>query len=108
MKVDTPTTNPGALLRKATGSEEQKEEIAMEFERIFAQRLVQEMTKGMFDSGDNQGVMSSGNEMYRRQIIDTLSGALAEQRKLGMADVVSKYLDNRMNAVSGETEHNND
>lgn len=70
---------------------EQKQETAMEFERIFAKHLVQELTKGSFKSGDNFG--SGSFKLYRNHIIDTLSNQLAEQRKLGMADMLTKHWD---------------
>lgn len=65
----------------------------MEFERIFARQLIQEMTKGLFKSDDKQGIMRSGNAMYRGHIVDTLSEALAKEQKLGMSAMILKHWD---------------
>ena len=75
--------------------EDKKAEMAMEFERLFARQLVQEMTKGLFKQDDNNSMMASGNQVYRNHIVDTLSQALAEQEKLGMSDMISRYWDRK-------------
>lgn len=70
--------------------QEKKEEMAMEFERVFARHLVEEMTKGSFKMSDNvYGAQSFS--INRTHITDTLATELAEQRKLGMADMVLKH-----------------
>ena len=86
--------------------EKKKAEMAMEFERMFARQLVQEMTKGLFKKDDNQGMMTSGNEMYRNHIVDTLSQALAEQEKLGMSDMISKYWDQKTDKIEAVSKSN--
>ncbi|SMO95835.1 hypothetical protein [Gracilimonas mengyeensis] len=68
-----------------------KEQAANDFEEIFAKHLVKEMTKDSFKMSDNSGVMGSANNLYREHITDALAKELAEQRKLGMADLVTKY-----------------
>ena len=95
MKIHDLQKSPQQLLKAGSGVEDKKAEMAMEFERMFARQLVQEMTKGLFEKDDNQGMMTSGNEMYRNHIVDTLSQALAEQEKLGMSDMISKYWDRK-------------
>ncbi|MCW9705353.1 hypothetical protein [Fodinibius salsisoli] len=70
---------------------EKKEEVAMQFEKMFAKQLVNEMTKDSFKMGDKNGVAGRANSMYRHHITETLATEIAEQRKLGMADMISKY-----------------
>ena len=78
-------------LDEPDSAEQKKEEVAMEFEKIFARKLVSEMTKDSFKMSDNSGVMGSANNLYREHITDALANELASQRKLGMADLVTKY-----------------
>jgi Rod binding domain-containing protein len=78
--------------------------MAMEFEQLFAKQLIQGMTKGLFKRGSSRGMMSSGNEMYRSHIVDTLSTALAKQEKLGMSDMISKYWNRETEAPSINSE----
>lgn len=69
------------------------EDVAMEFERIFAQQLVAEMAKGLFENnGTGEGMMQSGNQLYRDHIIDTLSSELAKQEPLGISEMVRRHL----------------
>lgn len=108
MKIqDTPIDwqKPGT-----TGStvEEKKKEMAMEFERLFARQLVQEMTKGLFKNDDKKGMMTSGNEMYRNHIVDTLSQALAEQEKLGMSGMISNYWDRKDGSIADKLNPNSE
>jgi Rod binding domain-containing protein len=70
---------------------ETKRETAMEFERIFAQHLVQELTKGTFKGDDNLAFGGSAMKMYRNNITETLANELAQQRKLGMADMLMDH-----------------
>ncbi|MGM0587732.1 MAG: hypothetical protein ACQETE_04925 [Bacteroidota bacterium] len=70
---------------------ETKEDTAMEFERIFAQHLVKELTKGSFMPDDNIEFGGSTLKMYRHHITETLANELAEQRKLGMADMLMDH-----------------
>lgn len=78
-------------LSKQESKQDKKEEVAMEFEKMFAQQLVDEMTKDSFEMGDKNGVAGQANSMYRHHITDTLATEIAEQRKLGMADLISEY-----------------
>ncbi|MEX0779621.1 MAG: hypothetical protein WD491_01665 [Balneolales bacterium] len=74
----------------------QKEEVAFEFERIFAQQIVQQMTKGLFEGADNKGVMQSGGSIYKDQIVETLSRELAKQEPLGVSEMIWKSRDQRI------------
>ncbi len=69
-----------------------KEETATEFERLFAHHLVREMTKGLFEHQGNSVVGNSGN-FYRDFITGTLADELADERRLGMADLIIKHWD---------------
>ena len=71
--------------------QEKKLDTAMEFERIFSKHLVEELTKNSFKMGDTFG--SGSFKVYRDHITDTLANELAEQRKLGMADMLIKHWD---------------
>lgn len=95
MKIDSKHLNPlrpDFSLNKAQKSKEQtqKEDTAMEFERIFARHLVEEMTKGSFQM-DDKAIGSSSFAMYRDHITETLANEIAKQKKLGMADLVMKH-----------------
>lgn len=68
-----------------------KEEVATEFEKIFAKKLVSELTKDSFKMGDKNGLMGQSNNMYRRHITETLANEIAKQGKLGMADLIAEY-----------------
>lgn len=69
---------------------QKKQEMAMEFERMFAKHLVEEMTKGTFKM-DDKAIGASSFGLYREQITDSLANEIANQRKLGMADLVMKH-----------------
>ena len=88
------TNNPVSFVPAARRQDtpENKEETAMEFERFFAQHMVQEMTKGLFEHEGNGVVGNSGN-FYRDFITGTLADELAAQRRLGMADLIIKHWD---------------
>lgn len=90
MKIDDITTSRKQLPDSRSRFQKKKEELGMQFEQMFARQLVQEMTKGLFEQ-DDKGMMSSGSSMYRNHIVGTLSKALANEKKLGMADMISKY-----------------
>ncbi len=68
-----------------------KEEMAFEFEKIFARQLVQEMTKDLFKPDDNSSMMTSGNQLYRSKIVESLSEELAKQEMLGMSEIILKH-----------------
>lgn len=80
-----------AYMGRASRKQQKKQELATQFEKIFARQLVREMTKDSFKMGDKNGVMGQANGMYRYHIINTLSNEIAQQRKLGMADMISKH-----------------
>ncbi|MGB0346931.1 MAG: hypothetical protein ACPGGA_05560, partial [Balneolaceae bacterium] len=67
----------------------EKENAAVQFEEIFAKHLVKELTKDSFKI--EGGMMGNANKMYREFITEALATELAAQRKLGMADLVSRY-----------------
>jgi len=68
-----------------------KMETAIEFEHIFARHLVQEMTKGLFDAPEGQAFTGHSASFYREHITGTLAKELAEQQRLGMADLILKH-----------------
>lgn len=67
----------------------EKDNAAVQFEEIFAKHLVKELTKDTFKM--EGGLMGNANQMYREFITDALASELATQRKLGMADLVTRY-----------------
>ena len=85
---------PFDQLRSDRNDELMKEKSATEFEEIFARHLVKELTKDSFKMSGGTGMMGNANNMYREFITDALASELATQRKLGMADLVSKYWNN--------------
>ena len=92
MKVEDSFLNIARNQASQKRSEDlQKEKAATDFEEIFAKHLVNELTKDSFKMSDNSGVMGQSNNMYRSFITDALASELAAQRKLGMADLVSRY-----------------
>lgn len=89
--------DPAALSKMGQSAREKlidtKKDTAMEFERIFARHLVEELTKGSFSMDDKQGVGIGSFKMYRDHITDTLANELAKQQKLGMADMLMQHWD---------------
>jgi Rod binding domain-containing protein len=82
---------PGNIIQmNGQSSSLKKEKIAEAFEEIYARQMVKAMTKGLYKSNDN-GIMGAGSDIYRMQIINTLSQELAEQHKLGIADMIAHY-----------------
>lgn len=71
--------------------EVRREKTATDFEELFARHLVREMSKDTFGMSGNSPGIGQSNALYREFITDALSGELADQRKLGMADMVMKY-----------------
>jgi Rod binding domain-containing protein len=71
----------------------EREKAATDFEEIFAQHLVKELTKDSFKMSDNGGIMGQSSNIYRSFVTDALASELAAERKLGMADLVSRYWD---------------
>jgi Rod binding domain-containing protein len=94
MDIKFTATNPAAGMQQAQQSPMpgNKEETATEFERLFALHLVKEMTDGLFEHEGNSIVGNSGN-FYRDFITGTLADELAEERRLGMADLIIKHWD---------------
>lgn len=81
-----------AKVGRDNSTQTKEEEVAMKFEKIFARKLVSELTKDSFKMGDNKGLMGQSNSLYRRHIVDALASEIAAQKKLGMADKISKYI----------------
>lgn len=77
-----------------------QEKVATAFEEIFARQLMTEMTKGLFKQDDN-GILGAGSNLYRMHVVDTLSHELAKQHKLGIANKVMHYFNQKL-------DHNND
>jgi Rod binding domain-containing protein len=76
--------------------ESKQEKVTTSFEGIFARQLMEEMTKGLFKQDDNS-MLGAGSEIYRAHIVDTLSRELAEQHKLGVADMITHYFNQNLN-----------
>jgi len=72
---------------------ENKMETAVEFERIFARHLVQEMTKGLFEAPEGQALTGRSASMYREYITGTLAQELAREQRLGMAELIINHWD---------------
>jgi len=77
-----------------------REQAATDFEEIFARHLVKEMTKGSFQMTDNSNTISQSNNLYREFITDALAGELAAQRRLGMAELVTRYWDSSPEVIN--------
>ncbi|MCH8557608.1 MAG: hypothetical protein LAT84_07300 [Balneolia bacterium] len=67
-----------------------KEQVAIDFEEIFAKHLVNELTKDSFKFADN-GNNDTSNNLYREFVTDALASELAAQRRLGMADMIENF-----------------
>lgn len=80
-----------------------EEESAMEFERLFARQMVREMTRGLFEENEKDGMMGASGGLYREHIVDTLSNELAKQEKLGMAEKVRTFWERRTSGPAGGT-----
>jgi len=78
---------------KNNNQKAKKENVAVKFEKIFARRLVSTLIKDSFKMADKNNVMGQSNNLYRRYIVNTLADELAEQRKLGIADIITQYQD---------------
>lgn len=91
MKVDSYLNIARSEISKQRSLDLQKEKAATDFEELFARHLVKEMTKDTFSMTDKNGVMGHSSNLYREFITDALAGELAAQRKLGMADLVTRY-----------------
>ena len=89
MKVGNHISLDQSALSESRKEMREKENAAVQFEEIFAKHLVKELTKDSFKI--EGGIMGNANNMYREFITDALASELATQRKLGMADLVSRY-----------------
>ena len=89
MKVGNHIPLDQSALPQSRKEVREKENAAVQFEEIFAKHLVKELTKDSFKI--EGGMMGNANKMYREFITDALATELAAQRKLGMADLVSRY-----------------
>ena len=74
---------------------QRKEEVPLEFEKIFARHLVEEMTSEVFEMSEDQPMMQS-QSLYKEHITDTLSTHLAEQQQLGIAEMVEHFWADRL------------
>lgn len=89
MNIDNHIPINQSSLSESRKQHREKENAAVQFEEIFAKHLVKELTKDSFKI--EGGMMGNANKMYREFITDALATDLAAQRKLGMADLVSRY-----------------
>lgn len=103
MKIDSNLDIARSELSKNRKMEIEKEKAANDFEEIFARHLVKEMTKDAFKMDDNNSMMGGSGNMYREFITDALAGELAAQRKLGMADLVTQYWNQRSSSNQSNT-----
>lgn len=92
MEIKSKSQLPGIVLGEG---KKDKEDVALAFEQIFARQMVQEMTKGLFESDDNKPMMGASNGLYRQHIVDTLAQELAEQQQLGIGEMITRYLDEK-------------
>ena len=89
MNIENHISINQSSLSESRKQHREKENAAVQFEEIFAKHLVKELTKDSFKI--EGGMMGNANKMYREIITDALATELAAQRKLGMADLVSRY-----------------
>ena len=89
MNIENHISINQSSLSESRKQHREKENAAVQFEEIFAKHLVKELTKDSFKI--EGGMMGNANKMYREFITDALATELAAQRKLGMADLVSRY-----------------
>lgn len=68
-----------------------KEQAATDIEKIFAKHLVNEMTKNSFKMSDGLQSFGQSDSVYREFITEALAEQLATEKRLGMAEMVSKY-----------------
>jgi len=84
---------------RAVAEQQKKEKTATQFEEIFALQLVREMTKGTFKMSDNnqdKGVAA----IYRSHVNQVLAQELASKHKLGIANLMLKYWDQKNESSS--------
>lgn len=93
MKIDPFIQITQNQMTESRREELRKEQAATDFEEIFAKYLVNELTKDSFNMSDNESGMGQTNSLYREFITDALSSELAAQRRLGMADLITRYWD---------------
>ncbi|MEO1022064.1 MAG: hypothetical protein AAFW89_05920 [Bacteroidota bacterium] len=91
MKVDAFIDIARQQVSEQTQMDIKKEKAANDFEEIFARHLVNEMTKSSFKMSEGGGMMGASSNIYRQHVTEALASELASQRKLGMADLVTKY-----------------
>ncbi|MTI86459.1 MAG: hypothetical protein FH748_00670 [Balneolaceae bacterium] len=104
MKVDSFLDIAKQRVNDQRKNELQKEKAANDFEEIFARHLVKEMTKNSFKMSDSNGLMGSSGNLYREHVTDALASELASQRKLGMADLVTQYWNQRSGSSNSNTQ----
>lgn len=63
------------------------DQAALDFEKVFARQMVEQMTKEVFNGTDNKYSDPAAN-IYKSQISETLANELAEQESLGMAKIL--------------------
>jgi Rod binding domain-containing protein len=61
-----------------------KQDVAYEFEKVFAMQFVKQMTSGLFEA-TAEGPLSAPSVMYKSTIHETLSSELAKQELFGFA-----------------------
>lgn len=99
MRIESPISLERSPLTDQQREELRKEQTAIQFEELFARHLVKEMTKSVFQM--QGGTMGNNNSyhLYQEFVTDALATQLAAQKKLGMADLVSRHWDNASREV---------
>ncbi|TVQ66300.1 MAG: hypothetical protein EA360_06670 [Balneolaceae bacterium] len=93
MKIDSFIPIAEQKLTESRREELRQEKAAVDVEKIFARHLIQELTKNTFKMAESDSPFGSSNSVYREFITDALADQLAAEKRLGMADMISKYWD---------------
>ncbi len=99
MKINFPISQGQPVVTEERREQIRREKTATQFEEIFARHLVKEISKNTFRLDKATGGMGHGSDLYREFITEALAGQLAEQRTLGVADLLMKYWERQDNAV---------
>jgi len=98
MKIDPDSKSYIPLKGKQSKTDKSKEEkVATQFEMLFAQQLVGQLTKGLFKMDDKNNMLGQANSMYRYYITDSLASELAKNHRLGIANMLLKNWNKTLN-----------
>lgn len=93
MKIDSFIPITEQKPTESRRDELRQEKAAVDVEKIFARHLIQELTKNSFKMGESDGPFDRSNSVYREFVTDALADQLAAEKRLGMAEMISKYWD---------------